>query len=273
MLALLIFSLFSCKKDELPEPFANETRTYLHLSHTRTNNNPLMVEEAEILDFNKYDMLWLGGDLAMQTSADAVTMNRADSIFNLGDANTLWALGNHDYSNLDKVQQYSNKPVYYTTHNEGITYIVLDTQDSLSNIVGAQKDLVLSVLDTIQESSHLILLHHKLIWMYDNPTLEPQISSVSNAHLDNCFYCINPNNFNTEIYPELVKVQSRGTEVLCIGGDIGFKANEFEYRSPDGIYFLASGIDFNGTNNKALLFHHDVENRSLDWEFKSLSDL
>ena len=65
-------------------------------------------------------------------------------------------------------------------------------------------DFLFEVLDTIQQSNHLIILHHKLIWMYDHDVLESQISSVSNADLGGCFNCINPNNFYSEIYPKLV---------------------------------------------------------------------
>jgi len=228
---------------------------------------------AENIDFNKFDMLWLGGDLAYSTSTDDATMNYVDSKFNIGDSNTLWALGNHDYANLNKVEQYSNRPPFYSIHKDGITIVVLDTQDSLSNIVDSQKIFLMGILDTIQESTHLILLHHKLVWMYGESSLEPQISSISNAGLGSCFNCLNPNNFNAEIYPELVTVKQSGIEVLCVAGDIGSKTNEFEYQTADGIHFLASGINSGGENNKALLFHHDPSLNRLTWEFKLLTHL
>lgn len=263
LLILSLLTITSCKEDETIEPTISMSKHFLHLSHTRTNSNPLMDTTVENIDFNKFDMLLLGGDLAYLSSADDVTMNRIDSIFNVGDDNTLWALGNHDYTDLNKIEQYTCRPAYYASYLDGITFVVLDTQDSLSNIIGAQKEYLMRVLDTIQESTHLILLHHKLIWMYGNPVLESQISTISNGHLGDCFYCINPNNFNSEMYPELVEVKLKGIEVLCIGGDIGFQANEFEYLTPDGIHFLASGINSDGEYNKALLFHHDLENHSL----------
>jgi hypothetical protein len=275
LLPLLVLCLFSCKKQkalELPV-LELELKSYLHLSHTRTNSNPLMDSVAEKINYHKFDMLWLGGDLAHLTSKDEETMTRVDSLFDIRNTNTLWALGNHDYTDLDRVEQYTNRPPFYAFHQDEITFIVLDTQDSLSNIIGAQKDFVMGVLDTIQESTHLILLHHKLIWMYDNIILEPQISSIANGGLGDCFYCINPNNFNSEIYPNLVEVEERGVEVLCIGGDIGFKVNEFEYLSPEGIQFLASGIYSGEEGNKALLFQHDLNNNILTWDFILLRKL
>ena len=273
MLVLFALFLLSCKKDKVIEPPVYKSKCYLHLSHTRTNINPFMDSVAEKIDFSKFDMLWLGGDLAHLTSADDATMTRVDSIFNVGNINTLWALGNHDYTDLNRVEQYTNRPPYYSINQDGITLIILDTQDSLSNIIDTQKDFLLGILDTIQESTHLILLHHKLIWMYDNTYLEPQISSISNAGLGSCFYCINPNNFNSEIYPKLVETKQKGIEVLCIGGDIGFQANEFEHLTLEGIYFLASGINSSEENNKALLFQHDLTDNSLTWSFTLLTDL
>lgn len=273
ILVLFTFFLFSCKKEDVIVIPVSESKSYLHLSHTRTNSNPSMDSVVEKVDFRKFDMLWLGGDLAHLTSADDATMTHVDSIFDIGNINTLWALGNHDYTDLNRVEEYTNRPPYYSMNQDGITFIILDTQDSLSNIIGAQKDFLLGVLDTIQESTHLVILHHKLIWMYGNAYLEPQISSISNGGLGSCFYCINPNNFNSEIYPKLVEIKQRGIEVLCIGGDIGFKVTEFEYQTSEGIYFLASGITNNEKNNKALLFQHDLTTNSLTWSFKLLTEL
>jgi len=276
-----LFSFVSCSQEENIDGYVEAVNefappvinNYLHLSHTRTDSNPYMDSLVEKVDFNKFDMLWLGGDLAQSTSADNNTMTHIDSIFDVRNTKTLWTLGNHDYKDLNRVKQFTNRPSYYSINHNRITLVVLDTQDSLSNIISAQKEFLIGVLDTIQESTHLILLHHKLIWMYDNSYLESQISSIPNGGLGSCFYCINPNNFNSQIYPKLVDIKKKGIEVICIGGDIGVKAKEFEYLTPEGIYFLASGINSNKKNNKALLFSHDITNASLTWDFKLITDL
>ena len=65
----------------------------------------------------------------------------------------------------------------------------------------------------------------------------------------------------------------RGIEVFCIGGDIGIKTNEFDHLTSDGIQFLASGLSIEADENKALLFHHDILNRQLTWEYKLITDL
>ena len=272
-----IFSIVfisSCKVEEVLVPSDPvDYNSYLHLSHTRTGANPYMDEMVDAIDYSKYEMLLLGGDLAFSTSLDDETMSHIDSIFDLSNPNTLWSLGNHDYSDLLRVQEFTDRLPYYAHHKDGITFIVLDTQDSLSNIIGEQKILFENVVDTLEKSSHLILLHHKLIWMYGNSDLEPNISLVSNGGLGDCFYCLNPNNFYTDIYPSLVEVKQKGIEVICIGGDIGSKTDKFEYTSQEGIYFLASGIKAGESDNKALLFEHDVSNNYLTWEYKLIIDL
>jgi len=270
----LIYLISSCKKSETPSPKVDPTRkNYIHVSHTRTAANPYMDSVIESIDYQKFDMVWLGGDLAYLTSQDDETMSHIDSILDLGSFNTLWSLGNHDYSDLDRIQSFTNRPLYYSYNNDGITYIVLDTQDSLSNVVGFQKELFDYVVDTISKSSHLVIIHHKLIWMYNNPDLEPQIDSIPNGGFGDCFYCINPNNFYTDLYPKLVEVKRRGIEVICIGGDIGFNTKEFQYTTKEGIHLLASGIATGSIGNKALIFNHDITNKRLIWEYKLISEL
>ena len=268
---LVIAVFYSCSENRLEE--SGKVAQYLHLSHTRTNANPKLDLLVEKLDYTQFDLLWLGGDLAQLTSADDATMQHVDSIFDLSNKNTLWALGNHDYTDLKRVSEFTKKPRYYSQHQNGITTVVLDTQDSLSNIYREQKAFLFAILDTIQRSSHLVLLHHKLIWMYNHPELEKRAKAISNAEIGTCSYCINPNNFNEEVYPKLVELEKRGIEVICIGGDIGFNSKEFEYETKDGIYFLASGIHSDEPNNKALLFKHQLADRKLTWKFLPLENL
>ena len=270
--SLFIFSiilLISCNKDRTIGPH----KCYLHLSHTRNNSNLFLNDISKIIDFNRFDMLWLGGDLAPSTSSNNMTMDMINNIYNIEDRNTLWSLGNHDYSDVERIENYTKRPPFYASYQNRITFIVLDTQDSLSNIVNHQKDFLFEVLDTIQQSKHLIILHHKLIWMYNHDVLESQISSISNADLGNCFNCINPNNFYPDIYPKLVNIKNRGIQVYCIGGDIGYQSKEFEYLTNEGIYFLASGINSKVDNNKAILFYHELQNNNLTWSFELLEDL
>lgn len=254
-------------------PQSSKYQYYLHIAHTRTDANPSMDQVAESIDYSWYDMLWLGGDMALSSSLDDATMNHLDSILDLGSDQTLWALGNHDYADLNRVSAYTHRPAYYAYYKDNITFLVLDTQDSLSNIIGQQRELFFSVTDTLQTTTHLILLHHKLIWMYGSDYLQPYINTIPNGGFGDCFYCINPNNFYSDLYPELLEIEAKGIEVICIAGDIGFRTNEFEYTTPEGVQFLASGIEAGNSNNQALVFRHDLVNDKLSWVFISLSDL
>ncbi len=218
-------------------------------------------------------MLWLGGDMSFSTSEDSTTMNYYDSILDFSDQNTLWSLGNHDYANLNLIETYTNRPSFYSYYRNGLSFIVLDTQDDFSNISGDQLDLITSVTDTIEESSHLVILHHKLIWMYGNTDLEPIINDVSNGQFGDCFYCLNPNNWYEDIHPMLQVVQQSGIQVICVGGDIGFETSQFEYTTSEGIKYLASGISDDLISSKALIFDHNTYTKELCWHFELLSEI
>lgn len=264
---LFVLALVSCNKRAVVE----ENKTYIYISHTRTKENPLIDSSAEKIDYSKFDIVMLGGDLAYLSSEDDTTMNYLDSIFDLSNPKTLWSLGHHDYSDLERVSQYTKRNNYYSSWFDGITFIVLDTRVDTSCIIGKQLEFFNSIIDTLSNSSHLIVMTHKLIWMYNNEDLEPLIDSVSNARFAHCDYCLSENNFYKDIYPKLVEVQKQGIDVICIAGDIGFKVSEFEYKTPDGIMFLASGFDYRKKENKVLIFEHNVKEKELNWSFHSIS--
>ena len=77
----------------------------------------------------------------------------------------------------------------------------------------------------------------------------------------------------TKIYSKLIEIQKKGTQVICITGDIGFKVKDFEYKTDENIVFLASGIDFRDENNKILIFEHNIETKTLTWRYEFISIL
>ena len=84
---------------------------------------------------------------------------------------------------------------------------------------------------------------------------------------------MNPNNFYQEIYPHLVELQKKGTNVICVGGDLGDEIQHFEYQTEEGIYFLASGVLLNSKESKSILFRHDLDAQKLSWSFQKLNEL
>lgn len=267
---ILSFLLFiSCKTDvEI-----NIDKVYLYISHTRTNDNISINKEAELINYSKYDLLMLGGDLANSSSDHDSTLLYLDSLFELSSSKTLWSLGNHDTEDLGLIKKYTKKNNYYSYHTDGVTFIVLDTQDNFSKITGNQLAFFNNVIDTIQYSTHVVLLHHKLIWMLDGNKLESKIDDISNVSIGERYFDLNENNFYKAIYPKLKTLESKGIQTICVGGDIGNRVSEFEYLTNDDVQFIASGISIKNEDNKVLLFHHNPLNHSLTWEFKSISNL
>ncbi len=269
-LIAIIGWICSCRKDENIE---HDFKTYLHISHTRLEDNSDINAEAKSVNYDSFDLLLLGGDLMHHSAENENTLSYLDSMFNIKDSNTLWALGNHDYPNKQLIEDYTDRPNYYACYKNGITFMILDTQDSSSNIIGSQKAFFDNVLDTISESSHLIILHHKLIWMDQYAPLEANIENSSNGNSGDCFHCLNPNNFHNDLYPQLVNIENQGIEVICIAGDIGIKISEFSYQTNEGVQFLASGISEENEENKALLLYHDEKEELVSWEYKLIREL
>ena len=275
---ILLFSflsllLASCQE----EHYDKANATYLHIAHTRSYSEAKdqLMAEVEALDFDQYDVLMLGGDLVFESTGKQETLKHLDGVFDLSDPNTLWTLGNHDYHHHPEwIPGITKRPNAYSHQEYGITYLVFDTQEDHCNTSGKQKTLLEETLKTLHSNAtHLIILHHKLLWMMDDGVLQKKVDAVSNGGTGGCFHCIPRNNFYSEVYPQLVDIQKKGVQVICIAGDIGSKVNEFEYRTPEGIYFLASGLKDGASDNQVLLFNHDIKNKKLSWKFEKLSDL
>ncbi|MCH2230865.1 MAG: metallophosphoesterase [Crocinitomicaceae bacterium] len=265
LLFISILALTSCAKDKVPEDIIKD---YIHISHTRMNNNSDINSISKNINYLNYDLTLLGGDLAFETSADNTIMELIESTFRISSPKTLWSLGNHDYTDTSLIKDYTNRKPFYSFFHNDITFLVLDTQQDNCSIIDEQLELFNNVVDTISNSSHLILLTHKLLWMVDHPILHDQIPHVSNGHLEPYSHSLFPNNFYTTIYPRLKELRSRNIEVLCLAGDLGLFTNKFEYKTADGIIYLASGLESGTINEKYLILHHNISQRELSWEYK-----
>lgn len=264
VIPILFFVLVSCTKDKVPDL----TEQIVHISHSRLNDNSEINAKALNIDYSLFDVTILGGDMSYLSSFDTQIMDFLDGTFNLSSENTLWSLGNHDYSDTSLIRQYTKRDNFYSYHKNGITYLVLDTQMDTCNIVNGQLDLFKSVTDTISESSHLVVLTHKLIWMVNHPVLHDQIPFVSNGHYEPYSYSLHDNNFYQDIYPRLITVRNRGIEVICLAGDLGLFTNEFEYLTDDNIQFLASGLNDASSSDRYLILDHNITQRLLTWKYK-----
>lgn len=272
-LILSLLFLFSCTKEEPTLPPAPDTYEFLALGHPRTNDNSTIDPEVSQMNFDPYDLLLLGGDIAWSTSRDTGILHLMDSIFDIKSETTLWALGNHDYTNPALIEDFTGKPNFYHYAFKNISFVILDTEDSLTSFTQPQHDLLKAVIDTLQETTHLILLHHKLGWMYGHPELESQIDAITNGGSGDCNYCTNPNNFYERTYPLLLQVKNKGVEVICLAGDIGNKVTSFDYLTDEGIHFIGTGIEYNQSGNEVLLFEYTPDIDLLSWRHELLANL
>lgn len=273
LVVIIISTFFGACSGDVERTLGPNIVEYVHISHTLTDKNPEVAEAAASIDYSKFDMRWLGGDMAFLSSIDEETIQNIDLIFDIGHTNTLWSLGNHDYDNLNLLELYTRRPTFYTHHKNGITFLLIDSQKLDLFTRGSQKSFIDSTISNVANSTHLILLHHKLFWLYGDEILEPQIDRISNSGLGEELWNIYPNEFYNNTYPALAELEQNGVEVICIGGDIGNKAKKFEYLTSEGIDFLASGIDFESSNNYALVFQHDTLSKNLTWEYTNINDL
>lgn len=267
-----VFLAISCLTACTDAP-VGPTYRYVHLAHTRAQTNPHMDSLVEATDWTRFDMLWLGGDLIPNTSREPAHLAYVDRVLHLGDSSTFLAPGNHDYDSLALLTATTGRPPYYFAARSGIGVLVLDTQDSLSHIRGPQLAFVRRTLAELPALSHLIVLHHKLIYLDDGGPLRQRVSELANGGYGGCKHCLNPNNFYTDIYPLLVDVERAGTEVLCIGGDFGFKARTFHYLTEEGIDLLGSGLDYRHPDKPVILFEHTPAEGRLQWRFVGIGEL
>ena len=269
------FIFTACSKDKTPAPrLPNES--YLFVAHTRLAKNPNIQPKVAQIDFNKFDMLWLGGDLANSTSSDDQTMEHLDSIFDLGNENTLLALGNHDIFDLDRIRKFTGRPVNYSLNRNGLCIVVLNTQENNSEIIGPQKEFLDQVLDTIETSSHLVIMSHKLFWLTDHPEMKHLLEVVPNrgAGSRHCSECHHSNNFMTDFYPRLVEIERQGIKVIMVAGDLGRYVAEYEHTDAEGILFLAAGVsNFDNVEDKVLEFIYDPNNQEFNYQFRNVEYL
>lgn len=269
---LMVSISSSAQKDTLKYIFLGHTYEY-HIAPNRLD--PRIYR----LDYNDFDGVWLGGDVCSESLMEYSTLERIDSVFHLTKKNTHWTYGNHDARNGNWiwVEELTGHKSYYTTNYKGITYIVLNT--NLTPFDCEQLDdqfrMISNVCDTIQKSSHLIMIMHHGVW-HDVPELPSVVSyAQSNARYYN-FNCYKEQStYLNTIYPRLVEVQKRGVDVISLIGDMGAKT--LEVYSTDSLLYMGTGlrrsyftdpvVRNNSPKDYALVFKHVPETGWLEWKF------
>ena len=262
---------------------SQDTLHYIFLGHIKKPFAGIYVVDDRVagIDYNTYDRVWLGGDITGESSLDFETLEYIDDLFDISNPSNAWAFGNHDLRNFNDewLHQITGRKTYYAHYENGITTIVLnlaigpDDCEKLDN----QFNMIKNVIDTIQKSTHLILLSHHNVWR-NVPGL-PSPGNYSHSDQKNWIgNCYNEHgSFVDLIYPLLLQVKDKNITVINILGDAGSESKGKSMVSDDGIYFIASGIDpltqdINGPD-KVLILDHIPETSELTWQFHNLDSL
>lgn len=270
---ILLFAL------QLNAQSSKESINYMFIGHCYQDSTfgTKVDYRIESFDFSTYTGIWLGGDVCSEAMLNYSTIQYIDSIFNLGNPETHWALGNHDArnGNWEWYEEFTGKGTFYAFSSNGVTRVVMNTNIVPYNceLLDSQYREIQNVCDTISASNQLILLMHHGIWR-DVPDL-PIPGAYAQSDLiywnSNC-YDVN-STFVNSIYPLLVEVEQRGIDVYCILGDMGAGLKTFDQVSVDGINFLGCGLAHNSPDDNVLIFELNLETNNLDYQFHNLDSL
>jgi len=234
-------------------------------------------ERLKQLDFSPYAGVWLGGDLTTGTMLTYNSIQYIDTLFDLGNPETHWALGNHDArnGNWEWYEEFTGRKTYYAYTSNNITRIILNTNILPVNceMLNEEYKIISDVCDTIQYSKYLILIMHHGLW-HDVPDL-PNPSTYAFSDLQ--YWNANCDSVNTSfvevVYPKLVEVKNKGIDVICVMGDMGSNPKTFSQMSVDSIQFLGCGLDQGDPEDKVLIFKYDKVSQVLTWGFHNIDSL
>lgn len=256
----------------------NNIKEYIFIGHSAQSGSPNSIDyRAEALDFEKYTGVWLGGDVCTTTLLKKSTTHYLDSLFNLGNPESHWTLGNHDWriGNIEWYEEITGRPTYYAYSSNGLTRIIMNTNLVPTNceMLDEQYEMISNVCDTITESSYLILIVHHGLWR-GVPSIPAPIN-VGHSDLvywnSNC-YDVN-STFLNSIYPKLIEVKARGIEVYYLYGDMGAQRKKFNVISDDSIHFIGCGLHSNDPADNVLIFTYDLDSKQLQTDFHNLDSL
>ena len=228
------------------------------------------------IHIKNYDGIFLGGDNLSESSLDRNFIADLDTLVDLSNPMTLWALGNHDSrnGNWDWISQITKRKTYSAYYSDHSVFVNLNTNlvpydcEELED----QFSMIYNVYDTIQEAQNLFIIMHHVIW--DKvPGIKPgwMVGHVNVKYwLANCD-SVNSHFYNT-IYPLLTDIKARGINIFVIAGDMGSgtKKKYFE-QSDDEINFMGCGLYHYSTDDVVLLFENNDGN--ISFGFHNLDSL
>ncbi len=183
------------------------------------------------------------------------------------------AFGNHDTSNKSLFTNATKRANWYACQTNGIAILILDTTENTAKITGAQLAMVSNTVMSLSNQTHLVVVHHHIIWLRGNPDLDFLMSST-NIAASTTALTTNQLNFYSAVYPLLQRAQSNGVQVIVVAGD-RTSATNLSYRMPDGVQLLGTGLLSTApTDDKSVIeFTHDTTAGTITWQFTHLCDI
>ena len=279
------------KDDLIIAKKAEDTLRYVFMGHTYRYNNPgpryIVDPRIQDFDYTGYSRTWLGGDISSEATLNRGNFVYLDSVFDLMAPTTQYALGNHDIrnGNIQYYREATGRKSYNVYSANGIVSLCMNSQLNPSNCedLNLQFQMLKNVCDTIQNSSHLVLIMHNCLF-YGVPNIPPPNTFAhSNFTNWNANCSSSTQTFTTAIYPMLEAVKEKGIMVHVIMGDTGTSVKQFHQESTDSIHFFASGIGNSKYLDSAVLatkpldrvlvFEHVLATQEMTWQFQDLDSL
>ena len=260
------------------EQGASSTNSFLFLGHINNLSHSIQDKVAQI-DFNRYNRIWLGGDILIEGGIEKQYWLNLDTLMGISASHVQYALGNHDIrnGNIQWYEEITRRKSYNYYVKDKVLSVCLNTMlnPSMCEELNNQFDLIKNICDTVSDSKHLFFFFHSGIWGQPDTSF-PGITSYAHDNLE--YWNVNCDNsqstFLNAFYPLLNQVVSQGIEVYCILGDTGTNSKKFYKQSDTGVHFFASGIyNADSEKNNVLIFEHNNTTQQINWDFHDLDSL
>jgi hypothetical protein len=185
----------------------------------------------EVNDLDPNYLFLLGDALYRSTEKD---WGEVKSDLNPLQSEVYFVAGNHEYTDIELFKEEANE-TYFSMDVGDDKLIVLDTLRDKWSFKGEQKELIESVLASLEEDSVLYLMMHHVVWWDEGDYPDLKINSTSGRG--------NSVNFWDEIYPLL---NESSNDIYLFAGDIGAFADPkrpaLHSFNKDNVHFVATGM-------------------------------
>lgn len=291
----LFLCLYACQNQNPPQRFL-----FIGHGYQWVEAGDRMDYRLELIDFEQYDQIWLGGDICAKTSRTPGALEYLDSIFDLASPTVHWSLGNHDLPETGAdlhPSQFTHRKTYYYSEHDSLGVLVLNTNlfiwplskpgGPTASAMEEQTQLVRQLGTHPPAISHLVVLHHRCL-------LTNQMAG-GDLKMDTIFNDYKPmlkgrmeeeeSTFENTFWPYFQQLQKAGIQVVFVGGDLGMQAKQFAYQTEEGVWFLGAGINNTVPEwhrpdylrcfapDQVLEFSYAPKTKTLTWEFIELNEL